>query len=400
MTIAAGLGRDAIVLSSSNASKKYFTDSLLVLSSPRGWVMHFRYESRWVDDGLKKQLPMRDAPVGSGSQLSAVPVLVAYMFQERDPSQPATWKPVATYPLRYGTLIDAYRTGAADDIAHFYFEVGAYWVAGVQPAVQLLASGMHAASRNLPDHGQAHGESAAVALLKSVPTAHLTHQPDETDLNKRRQYYPIVCYLRGLRKRTSPRDAVIAPQFGRAGTSSNYELTELEEYLFDFSFYVPPTFGSPLTGSLVALDYDEKAFASTPKNRLAVESRYDEQSWLVVPAAADRGTVRELTFKTELKVPPKMPSGMDIDVVDLGFTIPVAIGQDRGRRLRYFGVDLLGDFFLAGGTISLAVAGSGAASTNPPTTPLGLTAATLVFLAVLGALLSIALKLFARLWKP
>lgn len=393
------------MLTSSNASPKYIKNAFQTLCWPEGWVVHFRYELRWVEDPLRHRLPIREDTSADRNQLKGLYVLTAYVFQEREQSRPSDWNRVALYPMRYGKIVDAYKTGHGDyDVAHFYFKVERFWGATEaksfkpEELLSLVNPGRHAGStRRVSQHGT-EGESAASALLDAIPGAHLTHQPDPGNPTERRQYYPILCYLRGLRPRDASRGHELKPIVGDTDSVSFYKLTEKHDYLFDFSFHVPATvaneLGGPQSGSQVTLRYDKTAFASEAERTLAVESRYDEQLWLVAPASTERTILRELAFRTSLK----LGSGQ-LDPLDFDFTIPVAIRQDTFVRLRHVGAGLIGDFGLALGTISLAVGKVAPTGGQPADGPFGLPSDAF-FLAALGYFLSVVFKVIAGLWKP
>src|SRR6266566_909217 len=117
-----------VLLASSNATNKYIANALTFLSWPRGWVAHARYQIKWIDDDLSKQLPSRvEVASGNRSPLMGRRVLTAYMYQERISATET--KRLALYPLRYAILRQAYRLGRTSaDIAHFYFELEGFYV--------------------------------------------------------------------------------------------------------------------------------------------------------------------------------------------------------------------------------------------------------------------------------
>jgi hypothetical protein len=394
-----------LVLTSSNASKKYISNAFQSLSWPKGWVVHFRYELRWVEDELRNLLPLwQDTNAGNRHSVANLTVLTAYVFQRRNESRVPPWDRVALYPLRHGSIVDAYKTGNGDnDVAHFYFKVGSYWDTEATASIHvkdllgLVQDGKNAGLTAHPARVGQHGESAAQALIDSIRVDHLTHQPDRTDLTKSRQYYPILCYLRGMRPRRGQRGGEIDVQVEPSETMSFFKLTERKDYWFDFSFHVPASladaFGTPDSGSSITLTYDADAFSSDPARSLAVESRYDEQAWLITPATTDKKILREIQLSTQMEMSTKAA----VDWIDLNFTIPVEIRQDGLMRLRFIVAGLIGDFGLALGTIALAV-GKVAPSTTPATGPFGLPSDAFA-LAVVGYLTAAVFKVLAGVWR-
>jgi hypothetical protein len=357
------LGEDKVlVLTTSNASKKYFTDAFGVLSWPRGWIVHFRYQVQWIDEELRDLLPQKIGGLqSSAGPLKNIAVLAAYLFQETESDQRTNGvsrKQVALYPLRYGTLVAAYRIGKGRyDAAHFYFRVGGYYLptAAKAPFVNpndLVRPGIYAALRQfqIVQSDPADDESAAYTLIEGVQPGHVTFQPNQSNLTERRKYFPVLCFVRDLR-RAGRRGGVLTPRFESSARGSYYEFTERKEYLFDFSFYVPTWSATPGSGSKVSLEYDDRAFATTAKRTLAVESRYDEQAWLVVPAAADRKILRELAFVSDVTV----PKNAEGEAANVALTIPVTIKQDKLLRVGSAILRLLAAAGLTIGTISVAL---------------------------------------------
>lgn len=350
---------EVIVLTTSNASKKYFTDAFAVLSWPRKWVVHFRYQVQWIDKELVDLLPRTEGALESStSSLKDKNVLAAYLFQERalDPdTHKPRWEQLALYPFRYGKLVEAHRIGTGKyDTAHFYFQVGGYHspAPGTAAPNIRVRPGIYASVERfeISESNPADDESAAYTLVEGVQPPHVGYQPNQSDLAEKRRYYPVLCHVRDMR-RAGNSSKTLAPRFERTARGSYYELTEKKEYLFDFSFYLPSWCGAPRGGSKITLEYDHEAFATTAKRMLAVESRYDEQAWLLVPASAERQILRELVFSTDLRV----PEGINADAADLDLTIPVVIKQDKVRRFWSAAMGLLAAAGLTIGTVAVAL---------------------------------------------
>jgi hypothetical protein len=311
------------------------------------------------------------------------------MYQERISATET--KRLALYPLRYAILRQAYRLGRTSaDIAHFYFELEGFYVpqdgATVLDPLEVLGATAHVreidsdvnASSPITD------ESAARARLEDIAKSHMAYQPDATNLSKSVQYYPLICRVRDLRP-ARKLNKVISPSFDLPTRSSHYNLRERQECILDLGFYVPTWCTAPLRGSTVTLTSDELAFATSARRSLAVESRYDEQAWLVVAAVTETPIRRELTLQTDLKVP------ADLEPININLTMPVTIRPRRLRRVSSVFLELTAAFGLALATGALAL------STKPPS---WVHSEWLLPAIVAGYALWFTLSAVARLWRP
>src|SRR6266487_2239375 len=110
-----------IYLFSSNATQRYLIDTLQSLAFPRGYVQHYRYQLKYVEPGLRSQIPLKSESLELPKFNSEI--VVCYLYQQLD-AKDDRWKMKAVYPARRGLLLHCHKTGAQDtDIAHFYFQL-------------------------------------------------------------------------------------------------------------------------------------------------------------------------------------------------------------------------------------------------------------------------------------
>ena len=112
---------------SSNASEEYISDTMETLSLPYGFVHHFRYQLKWIDNNLKSKLRRKEEE--QSSVFENMQVIIFYLYQTFNDNNKKKWKWEKIYPLRTGILMDAYKTGDLEDIdvAHFYFMLEDYF---------------------------------------------------------------------------------------------------------------------------------------------------------------------------------------------------------------------------------------------------------------------------------
>ncbi len=375
---------DLLLLTSSNSTKTYFTNALAILCWPRGWVVHVRYQVRWLNDPLKALLTT------DGSKLKGRRVLAAYLFQQRVDEH--IWEPVEFYPLRFGTLVDAHRVGADDGgVAHFYFQLGDFYIPPAAGASGLdlqkrLGSGVHAGLVEFTGHDadSRDDESAARQRLQAINKSHVAYQPDKTKLEVNGEYYPLICHIRQLRT-AGKQQKLMQPTYESESRTSTYQLTEGQGFIFDFGFYVPDWCAPPGKDSKVTLSYDEKAFATTPMRTLTVESRYDEQAWLVIPSPTSKSIRRDLVLQTDVRV------AADMDPTNLTLTIPVNINPNVGRRSVAALSDSAGAVGLTVGTVGVALLAS-----LPASAPKEL----LLVIAIAGYVVWLAITALSHFWTP
>lgn len=381
---------ELVFLASSNATNKYLANALAYLSWPRGWVAHARYQMKWLDAGVARDLPPRsEILAGSKSKLVGKRILTGYLFQERMPAE--SWKQIALYPLRYGTIRQAYRVGrTASDVAHFYFELEGFYVPeesgpyldpltvlGANTHVKAIQFAVNASSP-LTD------ESTAQARLEGIASNHLVYHPDPSNPTIAIRCYPFICRIRGLHPARKPAK-INAPRFDPATRTSRYVVREGQELILDINFYVPSWCTAPLQDSKLILTQDEKAFSTMAHRTLPVASRYDEQAWLIVAAATQRSLLRDVALETDLRVPD------GLEPINLDLTLPVLIKPSRWRRVSSVVLDMVAAAGLALGTGALAL------SAKPPS---WVHAEWLLPAVIVGYALWFVVSLVVRLWKP
>lgn len=328
-----------IYLMSSNATKEYITDILEVLSLPYGTVQHFRYELRRLDKELRNTLPVKGKE--QINELKNRRVVICYLYQKKKGSR---WKWIASYPIRIGILMEAYKTGDKDkDVAHFYFKVDNYisydgqdFTKVIQEKADTKRSNAYAligASLNdkyIANKGDS--KSAFHKICNSLKSKHLV-SPEGNE------YLPIYCFIEGFKDK---KGKILVPVYDPLTYKSFYKLKEGEYYSFGFGTYftsMPPRFA-------VKLLSDEKIFSTPPEYELRASSRYDEESYAIVSSILERDTWTSISFKTELSDKVDNKESLNIH---FEFLIKVE------RKILYRIIDVLSDIGFGIGTGAIAI---------------------------------------------
>lgn len=269
-------------LLSSNATKEYLMDILEVLALPFGTVQHFRYQLRWLDSELKKELPLKDS---KNKKLKDKNVVVCYLYQKIVNGK---WEWDFIYPIRLGKIVSAYKTGDSDtDIAHFYFKVENYVLYNEQNYADIIKNiaerkwgncyaflGGAFDAKFIAKEGES--KSAFYKICNSINLEHLK-APEGT------WYSPVFCFVEGFRDEGG---RIITPKFNNFIRKSYFEIFEGAHYAFEFSTFFPDQ--QKLSSGSVKLITDEKVFSSPPTNVLVISSNYDEESFSIVPKLLER----------------------------------------------------------------------------------------------------------------
>jgi len=103
-----------LYLFSSNQMPQYETDAIDSVCKPTGFIMHFRYEYKYIDDDLASLIRSEQ-----GSSLKGMKVFVVFVNVKGREIAKAIREP-EFLPLRTGSLVELKRE---DGWAHFYFEL-------------------------------------------------------------------------------------------------------------------------------------------------------------------------------------------------------------------------------------------------------------------------------------
>lgn len=320
---------------SSNATEKYTVNILEALASPRGFVHHFRYELRWLDQELRDMLNLKEGSLSD--RLKDIKVVTCYLYQLEKVD---TWEWISVYPIRMGTLVDAYKTGNNDrDVAHFFIKVDnyvSYNSHSFNETIQNMLGekyGRCYASLGFPldDRYVANNEESRQAFHKICNSLEIKHFQSP----KGEKYYPIFSYLDGLK---DEKGAFLDPIYDALSYKTYYKIKEGSRYTFEFSIYfpeLPPEF-------TVSLKSDEKVFPTPGDYKLKVSSRYDEESWLLVSRLLESNIWTSISFQSNLDIVDKRP-------LNLLLTFPVWIE----RKMRYRIIEICGDVGFGIGTGSI-----------------------------------------------
>jgi len=341
-----------LYLMSSNASKEYILDILETLSLPFGTVQHFRYLVRWLDDDLKKKIPEKNGK----NELKNIKVGIYFLYQEKKGDK---WQWRSIYPIRTGILMDAYKTGDRDnDVAHFYFKVEnyiSYDNSNCSTVIKKLLKEKNAYNNGNHIEGEGISGKTLVFLYEGLPkncigsvkrsnsafnniceSINLDHfKSPEGDI----QYYPFFHFIEGLKGR---KEELVKPKYDSLLKKSTYNLLEGERYSFKFNTYFPkepPEYAIKLTT-------DERVFSTPKEYKLNIASRYDEESWPLIPSLLEKDVWTVVSFETESKnINGKEPLNIHIN-----FFIHIE------RNIFYRIIDVFSDIGFGVGTGSIALA--------------------------------------------
>jgi len=338
-----------IYLMSSNTNEEYMVDTMEALSLPYGSVLHFRYQLRWLDPDIRKCLLQKGE--GLKGNLKDSIVVVCYLYQEKRENE-YEWK--AIYPIRTAILVDAYRTGDEDwNIAHFYFKLTNY----------ISYNGNDFTTEKMRERiGDQFGQAYAVygfpleekEMVKEKEKSAFFQLCNSINFNHFKTpegsfYVPLFCYIEGLRDQEGK---LIQPSYDPSSRKSYYKLKEGSRYLFEFAPYFPLSFlKQSFRYPMFTLSCDKRIFSTPEKYRLKVASRYNEESWYIIPSLLEKDLWTNISFKTEEA--DKVEEGAK-NFLHLDINIPVRVT----RNMLYRRFNLAADIFFSLGTISLAFAKS------------------------------------------
>jgi len=330
-----------ICLLSSNSTERYLVDILTILAMPPGSVYHFRYELKWLDKEL------RDVLTKDPEQLKGTPVVIAYLYkagsQEGSPSE--RWERI--YPVRLGVLKEAFSTGLEDeDVALFYFEVDKFiepeQKTSNDPAchcndfTKKIVGIIEEKSRPNDDNtldlyavlvnawkdigleGKQIGPSGFFRVCESIEAGHIA-------LVSGQKYENVYFYLHGI---TDENGKTINQKYNENLRKSYYELTEGESYSLTLFVYSP----HKVLDSKVEIKYDEKFFSSPSTYALNVLSRYDEESFLMVPSLVDKEMWSTVNIKTASLKGPEAEKDGDAQFLPVDVSLNVKILRNESYR--------------------------------------------------------------------
>lgn len=345
-----------IYLLSSNARKEYILDALETLALPFGWVQHYRYQLKYVDNELKQKIPKEKE--NKDNKLRDYKVIACYLYQEKKNEESGKW--LVLYPFRLGTLVEVYKTGDRDiDIVHFYFKTEEYIFYNQENFTELLKqifkdenkqNKFYAILGNKSDKlniaSKQNSKSAFHKICEFLKEEHFKSW-DGTN-----EYYPLFCLIEGL-KGDKPRkwwigipnpfirqSVIFKPQYDKLSCKSYYKISEATSYSLGFEVYFPkrpPEFS-------IKIKSDEKVFAP-PICEFKVASRYDEENCVLMTRLLERNICSFIAFNTECK------DHNCKETLNLFIKFPVKIV----RKIFYRIVEVVGDAGFAVGTGSIAL---------------------------------------------
>ena len=337
-----------LFLLSSNASKEYITDILETLSLPQGSIQYFRYQLKWLHKKIRRLLPEDIDKEWAKSDMEKI--IICYLYQKKIDKTHGQWE--AVYPIRFGTLVKAYKTGKNDyDIAHFYFRVENY-VSECKNIIDKINipdiknPGQYLEGEGIVDKILVFTNNLDLKIAKKEETKSSFHKICQSirmehlkSPSGNVQYFPFFTAINGIRNK---KNKFLTLKCDKTSMKSFYLLSVGERYSFTFSVYFPqkpPEY-------LIILSSDEKIF-STPSNyELKLDSKYHEESWNLVSSLLERDVWTTLSFKAELKSTDRSKEPLNIN---MDFLIKVT------RKRMYRIIDALSDIGFGIGTGAIAL---------------------------------------------
>ncbi len=281
---------------SSNATKEYMADILEVLSSPTGWVHHYRYQLKYIGEELKNSLGYKDGKINENLKNIRTVICFLYQVDAGNKEKPAmVWDSV--YPVRMGRLIEAYKTGNSDrDIAHLYFKVDNYLIYNGINYTEIIEGVLKEQyNKSYATLGDTIEDKNIASISESKQAFHKICESiniEHFQLPSGEKYFPIFTNIEGL----SQGKTSIKPKYDKDTYSSYYQINEGSRYIFSFSTYFkeqPPEF--PLT-----LITNKDVFSTPEKHELNIASRYDEEFWSIASRALTHYTWANMNFRSDI----------------------------------------------------------------------------------------------------
>ena len=309
-------------------------------------IHHFRYLSRYIDEGLRKRLPRRLGRLPK--ELDRLPVVVVYMFQEQ---ARGAWRlprdaAKAYTPLRCGTLIEAFWDG---DVAHFYFMVTDYVRANVnrkpvqdamntvtfktKPGKDAPRSYAHLGP-DLKLGASAHGDARAfqdIVEYAARATEWRTRSLGSAPLDVT---YDVVFFrVAGVFHERAARLSQISPALRLlAGNPlGEYTFVAGETHYLRINTHLLSRLPSQLPGegaARLSLRFDPRIFRSVGPTSFRISSSYDLEYWAILPhSTIEERTV--LTVSCEHDSPTDRTSFVRRELLCPEVSLPVVIRPSR-----------------------------------------------------------------------
>jgi hypothetical protein len=348
-----------LYLFSSNTKTLYAVDVLRAIASPEGWTLHYRYESELVDPQLRAILVSSTTPSDKPTIINTS-VVISFVHEEKDVSDPTGYKPVAVYPIRLGKLISAFMDG---DVAHFYFAVYQsfkYEVTDI-PASMLHTKALdEALGNNNPDHniyaalGKPYSIAPArpeeeVAAFQSVVSA-ISGEGFEVDKTVFARFNGIrKLDTKNLDQQTILTKRTIIPK------QSGYVFSDTGIYSLDIStFHVRKSNKTCPKNAAFEINLDPTLFVPLGSTRIPITGPYDRISF---PIAVAQQSQNRWTFITVKVVKNDTTSISEQEEVDQSpeptgsdWAIPVLVEVDRVRTYAFRLLAAVSEIMIAVGT--------------------------------------------------
>lgn len=302
--------KKVVFLFSSSQRPVYKEDNLKVLCYPAGFMMHFRYDEKWVEEGINpKELENKDAVI----------VIVV-----------GTNKP-EFYPIRRAKIK---RVDIDGSVWHFYFELCPEWVDHKDKNYQEVMISL----RNKPEEGEKYlgGKFASFEELPSELQFSTDEKSWESIIEKigtLESYKNIVFYRINKISEIGKEKSLKTTKFGEL---SGYTLKSDKKYIIDLSFNYGKDPPKDADKSRFKISVESNSFYAPIPDEISLGFRVDRQIIYISPkkSFSEVFTYLRITFEGE-------------NIVGANVDIPLKIKRSKWLYLAVVGI-FIGLFLTAG----------------------------------------------------
>jgi hypothetical protein len=285
------LPADWIYLFTSNARALYSVDALNALGLPRGWVLHYRYDKKHVEERLWESLVSKADTPGA---LKGKQLVVSLVNQKQVKSDDkVSFEASEYFPLRTGELVE-YRIDGR--VVHFWFALQAYlryersgqadglpWQ--VQNRVQAACGEKTALLGVYATWGNPEPFAGVGVVSDADATSGFQSTVEAISDHGFRSGSTIFARFHGVTERTPgpiQTDRVVAIGYAEGTQESKYVLEEGKTYrlavtIYSEKFLSLPTFAD----AALELRFDSSLFIALDRDRIPIAGRVDMPSFLV-----------------------------------------------------------------------------------------------------------------------
>lgn len=353
---------ECLYLFSSNTRRLYRQDVINALAVPRGFIMHFRYEKKYVASKLWESISYE--PDVTRNMLKGTSVVVTYVHQEAIGGKQEEMRVLGLFPLRLGKVIDIDTDG---DTIHVYFTLDEYF-AYAEPESESTKIYVQALDEVL-------GESKPPAVYVATGGSYPIEAPPEATSapfqsvvraisgHGLRVDRTLFVRILGLRQVTGKLDLDELPLIDLNNEElvyrSVYKIAAGLHLILDTSMYLTQPPSVEMEASAIKLGLDENIFTPAGEITALIASRYDRRIFHLFVKSFTRDMWTAISVGVRQK-----QSGSTIDthqavsddepVLGPDLIIPVQIRYRRWAVWRTRLLDLVGGAAVLVGTALVA----------------------------------------------